>query len=112
MKVIRKKQRIKIYKRALEIIENEEYVYDLRNDRALCFLLPAINLNVKNFREIQEYKNTVNLFPEFGKFISFNDSCWDHAEVKFYNIYTNNRDLWRRVVLKLILEELKANEEI
>lgn len=111
MKVIPKKQRIKVYKRALEIVENEEYVYDLRDNRALCFLLPAINLNVKNFREIQQYKNTVNLFPEFGKFISFNDEFWDYSEVKFYNIYVSKRDLWRRVVLRLILEELKANEE-
>ena len=43
MKVIPKKQRIKVYKRALEIVENEEYVYDLGDNRALCFLLPAIN---------------------------------------------------------------------
>lgn len=107
MKIIPKKERIKVYKRALEIIENEENVYELRKDHYLCILFRCIDLNLKSYLERGwDFRDTPMLYPEFRKYFlgDFN--------MKFKKIFYINRDLWRRVVLRLILEELKANEEI
>jgi len=106
MKVIPKKQRIKVYKRALEVIENEENVYELGKDRYLCLLLRCIDLNLRSYLNgIWDFNDTPKLYPEFKKYFL------DDFNMRFERIFFNNRDLWRRVVLRLILEELKANEE-
>jgi len=112
MKVIPLKKRIKVYKRALEIIENEEDVYKLRKAYELCILLRCIDSNLNSylttydFRGIHwHYNETPNLYPEFKRY-------YTDEPRKFIELYKSNRDVWRRVVLRLILEELKANEEI
>lgn len=110
--VIPKKERIRVYKRALEIIENEEDVYRLRKDYGLCILLRCIDSNLNSYKEdydfrgiYWDYRETPNLYPEFKRY--YNDE-----PIRFIKLYESNRDVWRRVVLRLILEELKANEEI
>ena len=107
MKVIPKKKRIKVYKRALEIIENKEDVYELGKDKYLCLLFRCIDLNLKSYLNKEwDYEHTPILYPEFRKYFL------DDFNMKFEEIFCTNRDLWRRVVLRLILEELKTNEEI
>ena len=101
MKIIPKKQRIKVYKRALEIIENEEEGFDT----GLCILLRNL-YSIKN-REYWYYSKTPEKFIEFKKYYHPNQD-----NIKFKKLYYNNLNLWRRVVLRLSLEELKANEEI
>ena len=101
--VIPKKERIRIYKRALEIIENEEDVYGLDKTYLLCILLRCIDSNVSHYKDsykiAERYCFTPKLYPEFGKY------CKDGVK-KFSNVYMSNRNLWRRVVLRLILEEM------
>ena len=114
--VIPKKERIRIYKRALEIIENEEDVYKLRKDYGLCILLRCIDSNLNSYLEYYDFRGihwhykdsykiaerycfTPKLYPEFGKY------CKDGVK-KFSNVYMSNRNLWRRVVLRLILEKM------
>ena len=111
MKVIPLKKRIKVYKRALEIIENEEDVYGVNRDYGLCILFRCIDLNLNHFLEEEpngkswNFHDTPKLYPEFSKYYD------SGQKVKFRETFHNNRNLWRRVVLRLILEELKANEE-
>ena len=107
MKVIPKKQRIKIYKRTLEIIENDLFLTELGLDShdGLCMLLDCIAFNKHYSEREMAWLHTPNRFPEFKKY-------YKHGlDLKFANLYNSNTNLWRRVVLKLILEELKANEE-
>ena len=106
MKVIPLKKRIKVYKRALEIIENEEKGFDHR----LCILLRNLYLNKlypENNYRIMRFEKTPYYFIEFKKYCNYD--CID--AFKFSKLYEKNINLWRRVVLRLILEELKANEE-
>jgi hypothetical protein len=111
MKTIPKQKRIKVYKRALQIIEDEQTVFGLENN-SLCYILQCIVFNYFHNTQVDKYKHTTSLFPEFGKYIQYtNNGNWHPIFVKFPEAYRNNRDLWRRVVLRLILEELKANEE-
>lgn len=103
MKVIPKKERIEVYKKALEIITNEEKGYNY----GLCILLRDLYLNNNNPNDnyrIIPFQETSIYFPEFGKYYTNKNS--------FIRLYYENDDLWRRIVLRLILEELKANEEI
>jgi len=104
--VIPKKERIRVYKRALEIIENEEDVYGLDKTYSLCILLRCIDSNLKSylatydFRGIHwHYNETPDLYPEFKRY--YNDE-----PRKFIGLYESNRDVWRRVVLRLILEKM------
>ena len=104
--VIPKKERIRVYKHALEIIENEEDVYGLDKTYSLCILLRCIDSNLKSylatydFRGIHwHYNETPDLYPEFKRY--YNDE-----PRKFIELYESNRDVWRRVVLRLILEEM------
>jgi len=104
--VIPKKERIRVYKHALEIIENEEDVYGLDKTYSLCILLRCIDSNLKSylatydFRGIHwRYNETPNLYPEFKRYYNYNPR-------KFSNVYMSNRNLWRRVVLRLILEKM------
>jgi len=107
MKVIPKKQRIKVYKRALEVIENDLFLIELglNSDEGLCMLLDCITFNMHYSKRNLEWLYTSNRFPEFKKYYKHN------LDLKFANLYNSNKNLWRRVVLRLILEELKANEE-
>ena len=104
--VIPKKERIRVYKRALEIIENEEDVYKLGKDYGLCILLRCIDSNLNSYKEDYDfrgiywcYKETPDLYPEFKRY--YNDE-----PRKFIELYESNRDVWRRVVLRLILEKM------
>lgn len=104
--VIPKKERIKVYKRALEIIENEEDVYRLRKDYGLCILLRCVDSNLNSylttydFRGIYWYYNeTPDLYPEFKRY-------YNCESIRFIELYESNRDVWRRVVLRLILEKM------
>jgi len=101
--VIPKKERIRVYKRALEIIENEEDVYKLGKDYGLCILLRCIDSNVSHYKDsykiAERYCETPDLYPEFKRY--YNDE-----PRKFIELYESNRDVWRRVVLRLILEEM------
>ena len=100
--VIPKKERIEVYKRALEIIENEEDVYGLV-EYPLCVLLRCIDSNVKHYvysyKIVDDYHYTPKLYPEFGKY-------YENNVKNFLNVYAFNRNLWRRVVLRLILEKM------
>lgn len=113
MKVIPKKQRIKVYKRALEVIENDLFLIELglESNVGLCMLLDCIMFNTHYKIRRMEWVNTPKRFPEFKKYINYKESYPFMSFIRFENLYCNNRNLWRRVVLKLILEELKANEE-
>lgn len=107
MKVIPKQKRIKVYKRALEVIENDLFLIELglNSDDGLCMLLDCITFNIHYKRRSMAWLHTPNRFPEFKKY-------YKHGlNLKFKNLYNDNSNLWRRVVLRLILEELKANEE-
>ena len=101
--VIPKKERIEVYKRALEIIENEEDVYELGKAYGLCHLLRCIDSNLRHY--LNDYKivnscyYTPKLYPEFRKYYKNNVK-------KFSNVYMSNRNLWRRVVIRLILEKM------
>lgn len=104
--VIPKKERIKVYERALEIIENEEDVYELGKDYGLCILLRCIDSNLNSYKEDYDFrgiywhcKETPNLYPEFKRY--YNDE-----PRKFIELYESNIDVWRRVVLRLILEKM------
>jgi len=110
MKVIPKKQRIKVYKRALEVIENDLFLIELglESNVGLCMLLDCIMFNTHYKIRRMEWVNTPKRFPEFKKYMNYNKS---HCFIRFENLYEENSKLWRRVVLRLILEELKANEE-
>ena len=99
MKVIPKKQRIKIYKCALKLYEEE-----LDEDVGICQLLRNLYW-IKN-KEYWYYSKTPEKFIEFKKYYHPNQN-----NIRFENTFYNNKNLWRRVVLRLILEELKANEE-
>ena len=116
MKTIPKKKRIKVYKRALEIVENEECIYNNEGKKGseigLCLLFRCIDSNLNSYMDDYDkfgnnwdHAHTPNLYPEFKKYFL------DDFNMRFERIFFNNRDLWRRVVLRLILEELKANEE-
>lgn len=106
MKVIPKEQRIKVYKRALKIYENEEEW----SNKGLCILLRNLYLNKlypENNYRIMRFEKTPYYFIEFKKYCNY-----DNIEnFRFTELYEKNDNLWRRVVLRLILEELKANEE-
>ena len=104
--VIPKKERIKVYERALEIIENEEDVYRLRKDYGLCILLRCIDSNLNSFKEAYDFRGiywhhneTPDLYPEFKRY-------YTDEPRKFIELYESNRDVWRRVVLRLILEKM------
>lgn len=106
MKIIPKKQRIKVYKRALEIIENEEEGFD----SGLCILLRDLYLNKpcpENNYKIMRFERTPYYFIEFKKYYNYDTI----ENFRFNELYEKNDNIWRRVVLRLILEELKANEE-
>ena len=108
MKIIPKQKRIKVYKRALEIIENEEKGFD----KGLCILLRDLYLNSSKYPDknymIMRFEKTPFYFIEFKKYCNY-----DNIEIfRFTELYEKNDNLWRRVVLRLSLEELKANEEI
>ena len=106
MDIILKKERIEVYKRDLEIIENEEDVYRLKKDYALCLLLRCIDSNLNScledydFRGIYwDYRETPDLYPEFKRY-------YNCGPREFIELYKSNRGVWRRVVLRLILEEM------
>ena len=106
MNIIPKKERIEVYKRALEIIENEEDIYELES-YALCLLLRCIDSNLNSYLEdydfrgiYWDYRETPNLYPEFENYYK------DYDSIRFPNVFTSNRNLWRRVVLRLILEKM------
>lgn len=107
MKVIPKQKRIKVYKRALEVIENDLFLIELglNSHDGLCLLLDCITFNKHYTEREMEWLYTPNRFPEFKKYYK------DGLDLKFANLYNINTNIWRRVVLRLILEELKANEE-
>jgi len=105
MKVISLKKRIKVYKRALEVIENDLTELGLNSDDGLCMVLDCIAFNKHYTEREMEWLYTPNRFPEFKKYYK------DGLDLKFANLYNINTNIWRRVVLRLILEELKANEE-
>lgn len=94
-----KKERLRIYKRALEIIQREEYVYRL-NDYGLCLLLPCIWLNLDSFMDcfrdnkgvVFSHYDTPKYFPEFGKY------NWRNSKV-----YAKDRNKWRISTLKKII---------
>jgi len=105
-KIIPKRKRIQIYKRALQVLENEEENWDA----GLCILLRNLYYGF-HAPFLQRFELTPIRFPEFGKYC--NCSNWEGNDaIKFKKTYYENEHLWRRVVLRLILEELKANEEI
>ena len=104
--VIPKKERIKVYERALEIIENEEDVYELGKDYGLCILLRCIDSNLNSYKEdydfrgiYWDYRETPNLYPEFKRY-------YNCEPIRFIKLYESNRDVWRRIVLRLILEKM------
>lgn len=104
--VIPKKERIRVYKRALEIIENEEDVYELGKAYELCILLRCIDSNLNSYKEYYDfrgiywdYEETPDLYPEFKRY-------YTDEPRKFIELYESNRDVWRRVVLRLILEKM------
>ena len=106
METIPKKERIRVYKRALEIIENEEDVYELGKAYGLCLLLRCIDSNLNSYKEYYDfrgihwdYEETPDLYPEFKRY--YNDE-----PRKFIELYESNIDVWRRVVLRLILEKM------
>ena len=106
MKVIPKKQRIKVYKRALKIYENEEEW----SNKGLCILLRNLYLNreyPENNYRIMSFEQTPYYFIKLKRYCTY-----EMEKFKFHELYEKNDNLWRRVVLRLILEELKANEEI
>ena len=107
MKIIPLKKRIKVYKRALEVIENDLSLtkLGLNSHDGLCMLLDCIAFNIHYTERKISWLHTPNRFPEFKKYYK------DGLDLKFANLYNSNTNLWRRVVLRLILEELKANEE-
>jgi hypothetical protein len=106
MKIIPKQKRIKIYKRALQVLENEEEDWDA----GLCILLRDLYYGFRA-SSIHRFELTPARFPEFNKYYKYNN--WEKDDsIKFEKTYYKNEHLWRRVVLRLILEELKANEEI
>lgn len=107
MKVIPKQKRIKVYKRALEVIENDLFLIELglNSHDGLCLLLDCITFNTHYKLRRVEWEQTPRRFPEFRKYYQ---NCFSY---RFENLYHRNSNLWRRVVLRLILEELKANEE-
>ena len=43
------RKRIKVYRRALEIIDNEEDVYGLDKDYVLCVLLRCVEMNLRHY---------------------------------------------------------------
>ena len=70
--VIPKKERIEVYKRALEIIENEEKGFD----SGLCVLLRNLYYK-REAAHIQTFVLTPERFPEFGKYYGFiNRNIW------------------------------------
>ena len=107
MKVIPKQKRIKIYKKALQVLENDLFLnkLGLDNDAGLCIILDCIAFNTHYIIRKMEWLQTPNRFPEFKKYYN------NLINIKFANLYYDNTNLWRRVVLRLILEELKENEE-
>lgn len=105
MKVIPKKKRIQVYKKALQVLENEKEDWDA----GLCILFRNLYYGY-SAGDIQSFQLTPKRFPEFKKYYKYNS--WDGNNfIKFEKTYERNVNLWRRAVLKLILEELKANEE-
>lgn len=107
MKVIPKQKRIKIYKKALQVLENDLFLIELglNSDDGLCMLLDCITFNIHYSKRNMEWLYTSNRFLEFKKYYN------NLVNIKFANLYNDNTNLWRRVVLRLILEELKENEE-
>jgi len=53
----------------------------------------------------KEFCYFITQYPEFKRY-------YNCEPRRFIELYESNRDVWRRVVLRLSLEELKANEEI
>ena len=94
------RKRIKVYRRALEIIDNEEDVYGLDKDYVLCVLLRCVEMNLRHYLNGDwSFSKTPILYPEFGKYY-----YWSRP-TRFEKTYDENPLLWRRVVLKLIIEE-------
>ena len=104
--VIPKKERIRVYERALEIIENEEDVYKLGKFYGLCILLRCIDSNLNSYLTTYDFRgihwyygDTPDLYPEFKRYYTYEPR-------KFIELYESNIDVWRRVVLRLILEKM------
>ena len=101
-----KKERLPIYKKALEIVQSGEEAYGMESGDGLglCLLLPCIWLNLNSFLDafIDEkgkefsFGETTKYFPEFAKY------DWHH------NIdYMNDAVKWRIDTLKSIIAEYK-----
>ena len=107
MKIIPKKTRIKVYKRALKVLENEEEDWD----SGLCILLRNLYYGYNAYIR-QPFELTSERFPEFSKYYKCFFGYPFEDQIKFEKLYNKDEHIWRRVVLRLILEELKVNEEI
>lgn len=98
-----KKQRLPIYKRALEIVEGKSHTeYGLDYADGLCLWLPCLWLNPKRYSEVwydekgKEFSlgDVPKYFPEFGKYYP---STYPHTNEHLHQ--------WRIDTLKSIIAE-------
>jgi len=95
MEVISKRKRIQIYKIALDLYENKK-----DGDTGLCQLLRDICIQKTNERNWWYYIYTSKKFPELYNIVHMGNIY------KFKHLYETNRNLWRRVILRYILETM------
>lgn len=88
IKLVPKKKRIEVYKKAIEIIEKNEIVYELQV-RGLCLLLPCILWNLKSYLDdsprgcVWNHYDSQKMFPEITeKVIDKIKDCGNSRTVK------------------------------